>query len=144
MTARKIEGIGKFGTLKVMVVGDVMLDIYDFCYSSSSRPSPEKPGKRVYTAARSIKTLGGAGNVAANLATLGATTSLMGIGGGDGHYATLCDLADRQGLDHLLGQVEQQLAVELVPEPERAQLEAHVSVRVHPVAPPRARADHDR
>ena len=31
MTAKQIDGIHKFGTLKALVVGDVMLDIYDFC-----------------------------------------------------------------------------------------------------------------
>ena len=102
MSAKKIDGIRKFGTLKVLVLGDVMLDIYDFCYSASSRPSPEKPGKRVYTAARSIKTLGGAGNVAANLATLGVTTSLIGMSGDDGHHFTMCALADARGLDRVL------------------------------------------
>ncbi len=99
---KKIEAINKFGDLKVIVLGDVMMDVYDFCYTSQSRPSPEKPGKRVYTAHTSMKALGGAGNVAANLKALGVSTTLIGITGNDGHYFTLQKLADKAGIEHCL------------------------------------------
>ncbi|MFW5774645.1 MAG: bifunctional heptose 7-phosphate kinase/heptose 1-phosphate adenyltransferase [Chitinivibrionales bacterium] len=102
MVDYKIEAIRRFGDLKVVVLGDVMMDIYDFCYTSQSRPSPEKPGKRVYTAHTSMKALGGAGNVAANLSALGVRTTLIGLTGNDGHYFTLQKLADRSGIEHCL------------------------------------------
>ena len=69
-----------------MVVGDVMMDAYDFCYTQHSRPSPERENTRVYTAHRVEKVLGGAGNVAANLASLGVDTTLISICGNDGNY----------------------------------------------------------
>ncbi|MFP4416170.1 MAG: bifunctional heptose 7-phosphate kinase/heptose 1-phosphate adenyltransferase [Chitinivibrionales bacterium] len=102
MEDKKLSAIGKFGDLRVVVLGDVMMDIYDFCYTSQSRPSPEKPGKRVYTAHTSMKALGGAGNVAANLRALGVATTLIGITGNDGHYFTLQKLADQAGIEHCL------------------------------------------
>ena len=70
---------------RILVVGDMMIDVYDFCCAAHSRPSPEFPDKRVYTASRSEKMLGGAGNVAANLALLGVNTSLLSICGDDGN-----------------------------------------------------------
>ncbi len=94
--------IERFNTLRVLVLGDVMLDVYDFCYSASSRPSPEKAGKRVYTAHRSVKSLGGAGNVAANLAALDISTFLIGVTGHDGHHFTMQKLADQASIEHCL------------------------------------------
>ena len=99
---KKIAAIDRFGDLKVLVLGDVMLDIYDFCDSETSRESPEKPGKKVYKAQQSIKTLGGAGNVAANLASLDVATCLLSICGQDGHYFTLGELADQSDVEHVL------------------------------------------
>jgi D-beta-D-heptose 7-phosphate kinase/D-beta-D-heptose 1-phosphate adenosyltransferase len=69
---------------KVLVIGDIMVDAYDFCYSSASRPSPEKEGTKVYLASKTTQVLGGAGNVAANLASLGVQTTLIGLCGDDG------------------------------------------------------------
>lgn len=98
-----IECIRKFSQLKVLVLGDVMLDVYDFCHTSASKPIDyEKAGKRAYKAQTSIKTIGGAGNVAANLVALGASTSLIGITGNDGYYFTLQQLADELGVTHCL------------------------------------------
>src|SRR5690348_172470 len=100
---RKLEAVGKFSSLKVLVLGDVMLDIYDFCYTEQSKPIPsEKPGKRAYKAQQSLKTMGGAGNVAANLAALGVQTSLIAVTGNDGHYFTLQELADELHISHCL------------------------------------------
>jgi rfaE bifunctional protein kinase chain/domain len=102
LKAKKTEAIGRFGDLKVLVLGDVMLDIYDFCDSKTSKASPEKPGKKVYKAQQSIRALGGGGNVAANLAALDVSTSLLSISGQDGHCFTLAALADECGIDHIL------------------------------------------
>lgn len=93
--------IRRFSELKILVLGDVMLDMYDFCNTASSKPIDyEKSGKRAYTAYESIKTIGGAGNVAANLASLGVSTSLISVTGNDGHYFTLQDIADELSIAH--------------------------------------------
>lgn len=87
---------------RILVVGDVMIDAYDFCYSEHSRPSPEKTNTRVYTAHRVERVLGGAGNVAANLASLGVNTSLISLCGNDGNYFEIKRLCEEQGIDHIL------------------------------------------
>jgi len=85
---------------RILVAGDVMIDVYDFCYTAQSRPSPELPDKRVYTAHRSERMLGGAGNLAANLASLGVTTSLLSICGDDGNAVEARRLCEASGIVH--------------------------------------------
>ncbi|MGE4489203.1 MAG: bifunctional heptose 7-phosphate kinase/heptose 1-phosphate adenyltransferase [Kiritimatiellales bacterium] len=87
---------------RILVAGDIMIDVYDFCYTASSRPSPESPDKRVYTAHRSEKMLGGAGNVAANLASLGVKTTLLSICGDDGNALEARRLCEAAGIEHVL------------------------------------------
>jgi D-beta-D-heptose 7-phosphate kinase/D-beta-D-heptose 1-phosphate adenosyltransferase len=87
---------------RILVAGDIMMDVYDFCYTAHSRPSPELPDKRVYTAHRSARMLGGAGNVAANLASLGVETSLLSICGDDGNALEARRLCDASGVRHML------------------------------------------
>ncbi|MBN2188828.1 MAG: bifunctional heptose 7-phosphate kinase/heptose 1-phosphate adenyltransferase [Chitinispirillaceae bacterium] len=76
----------------VLVIGDLMLDRY---YAGSvSRMSPEAPVP-VVNVSKSFETLGGAGNVAANCASLGAPVTLVGALGGDADgrlYRRLCAL----------------------------------------------------
>lgn len=79
-----------------------MMDVYDFCYTAHSRPSPELPHKRVYTAHRSEKMLGGAGNVAANLASLKVDASLISLCGNDGNYFEIKRLCGEAGIGHTL------------------------------------------
>jgi rfaE bifunctional protein kinase chain/domain len=98
-----LTAIRQFSRLHILVLGDVMLDVYDFCYTPDSKPiDSEKSGKRAYKAQNSIKTIGGAGNVAANLAALGVATALIGITGNDGQYFTLQTLADALNVKHCL------------------------------------------
>lgn len=66
--------------VKVLVVGDVMLDRYWF--GDVSRISPEAPVP-VVRVARSEERPGGAANVARNVAALGAQTSLLSVVGQD-------------------------------------------------------------
>jgi D-beta-D-heptose 7-phosphate kinase/D-beta-D-heptose 1-phosphate adenosyltransferase len=87
--------------LKILTLGDVMLDVYDFCYTASSRPSPEKPGRRVYKAEESLKRLGGAGNVAANLADLGVSSILISTCGNDGFGDTLRELSEKRNIHNI-------------------------------------------
>src|SRR6202045_3985346 len=62
------------------VLGDLMLDRY--LWGTSSRPSPEAPVPVVDFAEQS-ECLGGAGNVAANLAALAARVETFGVIGDD-------------------------------------------------------------
>ena len=70
----------------VLCIGDVMLD--DFVYGDVSRISPEAPAP-VIAVRREDMIVGGAGNVARNLASLGARCILVGVIGKDSAGATL-------------------------------------------------------
>ena len=85
---------------RILVVGDAMIDAYDFCYTKDSRPSPESPEKLIYTAHRLERMLGGAGNVAANLASLGVETFFLSICGVDGNVLEMQRLCDTAGVQH--------------------------------------------
>lgn len=69
-----------FDTAQVLVVGDLMLDRY--WYGSTSRISPEAPVP-VVKVGHAEDRLGGAGNVALNIASLGAGASLIAVVGRD-------------------------------------------------------------
>lgn len=97
----EIEVIERFPDLRALVVGDIMLDVYEFCRTGDSKPiDSEKAGKRAYKAQETIKVLGGAGNVAANLASLDVQTTLVGVTGNDEHYFKIRDLADDLEIRH--------------------------------------------
>lgn len=66
--------------VRVLCVGDVMLDT--FVYGGVDRLSPEAPVP-VLARKESIHMCGGAGNVAANMAALGAHVTLIGVVGND-------------------------------------------------------------
>lgn len=72
--------IKKFSNLKILVVGDVMLDRYWF--GDVTRISPEAPVPIVNVIKEDYR-LGGAANVANNIAALGGKTSLLSIVGDD-------------------------------------------------------------
>lgn len=77
--------IEKFKRPKVVVLGDLMLDKY--IWGEVSRISPEAPVP-VVEVKRDTSCLGGAGNVAHNIETLGGKPILVGIVGNDepGHW----------------------------------------------------------
>src|SRR6478736_10288253 len=64
----------------VLCVGDLMLD--EFVYGEVSRISPEAPAP-VIAVQRSETDVGGAGNVARNIASLGARCLFVGLTGDD-------------------------------------------------------------
>lgn len=64
---------------KIVVIGDVMLDRYDFC---TNRNNPESSAP-CYTIERTVYKPGGAGNVAANLGRLGSRVDLISVIGCD-------------------------------------------------------------
>ena len=86
-----------FANVKVLVVGDVMLDRY--WWGSVDRISPEAPVP-VVRLDRTSNAAGGAANVAANIAGLGASAILVGITGNDLEAETLRTLiAENERID---------------------------------------------
>lgn len=83
---REIEHI--WGQKRLLVVGDVMLDKYIF--GDVDRISPEAPVP-VVRATYESQQPGGAGNVAMNLARLGAQTEVIGFTGGDENERRLAE-----------------------------------------------------
>ena len=83
----------------VFVVGDVMLDRYWF--GSVDRISPEAPVP-VISIDESEERAGGAANVAANVAALGARCSLLSVTGDDDAGRRLAGILDQTGIDPLL------------------------------------------
>lgn len=69
-----------FDRLKILIVGDVMLDSY--IWGSVDRVSPEAPVPVVTVRKRDYR-LGGAGNVVVNVHALGATPFLVSLVGND-------------------------------------------------------------
>jgi len=74
------EATPQLSNVRLLVVGDVMLDRYWF--GDVSRISPEAPVPVVRIERREER-LGGAANVARNAAALGAHTGLLGVAGAD-------------------------------------------------------------
>lgn len=72
--------LDKFKSTKVTVIGDIMLD--RFLYGTVDRISPEVPVP-IFKLEREEVMLGGAGNVAANLANLGCKPTFLGFVGCD-------------------------------------------------------------
>jgi D-beta-D-heptose 7-phosphate kinase/D-beta-D-heptose 1-phosphate adenosyltransferase len=79
----------------VLCVGDLMLD--EFVYGEVSRISPEAPAP-VIAVQRTETNIGGAGNVARNIAALGARCIFVGLVGEDEAGAKLKAALSREGL----------------------------------------------
>jgi D-beta-D-heptose 7-phosphate kinase/D-beta-D-heptose 1-phosphate adenosyltransferase len=84
-----------FSRVKVLVVGDLMLDRY--WWGTVDRISPEAPVP-VVRLNRTTTALGGAANVAANVTALGAGVSLLGAVGNDKSADELYELLDRSAI----------------------------------------------
>lgn len=85
----------------VLVVGDVMLDRYWF--GNVDRISPEAPVPVIHVQREEFR-LGGAANVAANVASLGASVTLMSVVGQDEAGAKLAAALPGAGIDAMLGE----------------------------------------
>ncbi|WP_210466120.1 bifunctional heptose 7-phosphate kinase/heptose 1-phosphate adenyltransferase [Rufibacter roseolus] len=84
----------RFSQLRVLVVGDVMIDAY--LWGKSSRLSPEAPVP-IVNRTKTEQRLGGAANVALNVQSLGATPLLCSVVGDDPEGADLIRLLREQG-----------------------------------------------
>ncbi|WP_245975157.1 bifunctional heptose 7-phosphate kinase/heptose 1-phosphate adenyltransferase [Deminuibacter soli] len=85
-----------FSKMKVVVIGDVMLDTY--WWGRVDRISPEAPVPVVALDKKEYR-IGGAGNVALNTAALGAATTLFSIVGDDDDAEILLNLLQQQHID---------------------------------------------
>lgn len=85
-----------FNNYHIAVVGDIMLDTY--WWGSTSRISPEAPVPVVALKNREYR-IGGAGNVALNLASLGASVSMHTVTGADEDGILLTRLIHDKGID---------------------------------------------
>ena len=135
---------------RVLVVGDVMLDRYWF--GEVERISPEAPVPVVHVAKREDR-LGGAANVARNVAALGAQVTLVGLVGQDEAATRVKTLLTEAGIQaHLvtdahhpttlkmrvLSRQQQLLRIDFEEKPTPALLDA-LADRVAPLL-----AQHDR
>lgn len=94
MKANSLKDIfDAFNALKVLIIGDVMIDSY--VYGKVERISPEAPVP-VITVSHKEKRLGGAANVALNVQALGATPLLCSVIGEDEDGHTFKQLLNDQ------------------------------------------------
>ena len=91
-----------FETGKVLVIGDLMLDRY--WHGATSRISPEAPVPVVHVHDKEDR-LGGAGNVALNIAALGGQAILIGMTGDDEHADLIQQQLDIAGIQAYLSRV---------------------------------------
>jgi rfaE bifunctional protein kinase chain/domain len=89
----------QFSKARLLVVGDVMLDRYWF--GDTSRISPEAPVP-VVQVGKIDERLGGAANVARNVAALGAKTTILGVIGDDEPGRRVSELLKANGVDSQL------------------------------------------
>jgi len=88
--------VTRFARARVLVIGDLMLD--RFIWGAVNRISPEAPVPVVQVTRESAHP-GGAGNVVANLAALGARTTVYGWVGRDAAGRAILSLLGRLGAD---------------------------------------------
>jgi D-beta-D-heptose 7-phosphate kinase/D-beta-D-heptose 1-phosphate adenosyltransferase len=88
--------VDRFAGRRLVVLGDLMLDHY--LWGRCERISPEAPVP-VVEVQRETSSLGGAGNVAANLSALGAEPVLIGLVGDDERARKLFDVFAGRGVD---------------------------------------------
>ncbi len=85
----------QFSSLKVLIIGDVMIDSY--IWGDVDRISPEAPVPIVQVNKRANR-LGGAANVALNIKALGAEPIICSVIGDDIQSATFLDLLDKENI----------------------------------------------
>jgi D-beta-D-heptose 7-phosphate kinase/D-beta-D-heptose 1-phosphate adenosyltransferase len=88
--------IEQFKNKNIIVLGDLILDVY--LWGNASKMSPEAPVPVVHIK-KTSQTLGGAANVMRNLISLGANVAAFGIAGKDEEGETLLNLLSEKGID---------------------------------------------
>ncbi len=90
-----LAAVPEFGQARIIVIGDVMLDRY--WSGQAARISPEAPVPVVKV--KSIEDrVGGAGNVALNIAKLGGKVTLLGVVGDDAEGDAIKRLLEAEGV----------------------------------------------
>lgn len=104
------ELIERFSKVKVLIVGDVMLDRY--WWGSVNRISPEAPVP-IVKLEKTSAAAGGAANVAANVVGLGAEAILVGLIGSDAEARNLSDILQNSAIspDYLINFDNRQTSV---------------------------------
>lgn len=102
--------VDRFGSVRVLCVGDVMLDC--FVYGHVDRISPEAPIP-VLRVEREAAMLGGAGNVVRNIVGLGASVEFVSVVGSDSAGLEVTGLVGQlQGVEpHLLVERQRQTTI---------------------------------
>jgi len=85
----------EFQQARILVIGDVMLDRY--WSGQAARISPEAPVP-VVNVKTTEERIGGAGNVALNIAKLGGKVTLLGVIGADAEGEQLTSLLEKAGV----------------------------------------------
>jgi len=83
------EIIERFSSVRILVIGDVILDHY--IWGDVSRISPEAPVPVVEVKEENYR-LGGAANTVANICSLGGAIDVVSVIGGDGNGKRLCQM----------------------------------------------------
>jgi rfaE bifunctional protein kinase chain/domain len=103
MSTSVLQKLSAFQGNKVLVIGDVILDIY--LKGKVDRISPEAPIP-ILNHQHTSHALGGAANVAANLKGLGAEVTLVSITGQDGEAEYLETMLDLEEIGHHLAKLD--------------------------------------
>jgi D-beta-D-heptose 7-phosphate kinase/D-beta-D-heptose 1-phosphate adenosyltransferase len=90
-----VDLVRQFGGVRILIIGDVMLD--HFVFGRVSRISPEAPVPVVEFDHETFR-VGGAGNVAHNVRELGGHVDVVGLIGHDEHGARLRNALDSAGI----------------------------------------------
>lgn len=96
MSQKLLHALPVAGAQRVLVIGDLILD--EYLRGAVSRISPEAPVP-VLESTSSEQALGGAANVANNLAALGVQVILCGTVGGDAAGTQLMTMLQERGVD---------------------------------------------
>ena len=105
-----IQLFDTFNNMKVLIIGDAMIDAY--MWGKIERQSPEAPVP-VVEIEKHENRLGGAANVARNIKSLGATAILCSVVGDDFRGKQLKQLLQKEGLqtDSILAQTKRKTTV---------------------------------
>ena len=97
-TSREVleQLVAKYSGINITVVGDLILDHY--IWGGVERISPEAPVVVVNQKEENYR-LGGAGNVARNLTSLGAKVSIAGVVGDDLYGQKFIEMLERDGIN---------------------------------------------